>query len=102
MDQTFLINLRVLRRLKKHMQRHHPHAFSTMVQRGRIPNFHIGGSWEHELQVLQSACVDPREFPVYVLADDKVVALIQKAQRGTVGSLWVLAAHVIYRAVTNR
>ncbi|MEP4246496.1 hypothetical protein [Tateyamaria sp.] len=101
MDQTFFINLRVLRRLSKHMQRHHPKEYA-MMQRMAPPDLHLGGSWERELQVLQSACVNPKKFPVHVLADHKVVRLIKRAQRGNVGSLWITAARFVLQMVKSQ
>ena len=72
-----------------------------MMQRMARPSVNLGGSWERELQILQSACINPKEFPIHVLADDEMVRLIKKAQRGTVGSLWITAARAVIQVVKS-
>lgn len=98
--QTVAINLRVLRRLRKHMRKHHPGELDRMMASdptGKLNDLAFGGRYGGELATLNYACYDPTHFPVHVLAEDTVVVLVKKAQGSTVGSLWLSAAYEIWR-----
>ncbi|WP_299619536.1 hypothetical protein [uncultured Tateyamaria sp.] len=99
--QTVAINLWALRRLRKHMRKNHPQELKKMIAHdpnGKLNDLYFGGRNGGELGTLQNACTDPTLFPVHVLADDEVVRLIKRVQRGTVGSLWFFAARVLWQS----
>ena len=64
----------------------------------RINRFLLGQLF-HDMQVLQSACFNPKEFPVHVLADDQVFALVKRNRRGILIELYILAGWVIVRSM---
>ena len=64
---------------------------------GKEKDAYFLGKQGGELGTLQEACKDPTRFPVHVLADDEVVRLVKRVQRGTVGSLWFAAAQVLWQ-----
>lgn len=98
--QTVAINMRALYRLRKHMRKHHSNEFDRMIAydpSGKVNDIYYGGRFGGELGTLQNACVDPTSFSVHVLADDEVVRLIKRVQRGTIGSLWTVAARALWQ-----
>ena len=99
LHESVAINFRALRRLRNHMRKHHPAEFKRMITSdpdGIVNDIMFAGRSGGELATLNYACFDPTRFPVHVLADDTVVALVKKVQRGTHASFWVGAAREIW------
>lgn len=84
MSLLTLLYLRSLNSLRRHMRRHHKKELYAVTSRDPVRRVSVAivGRWLTDLQMLQMACFDPTRFPVHVLEDDKVFALVKRVRRG--------------------